>query len=237
MRFCWVAAIDFKKAFDTVEHRSVWNVSREQGIEQPYIKVLAQVCDQQRATVHTDVKSKHFHLERGTKQGDPLSTLLCNPLLHFIMKPRTEKWNRDNQGVRLAEHDRDANLSNPRFADDILPISGSLKHTTMLDDLTTATTAHGLQPHPTKTKIISNTEEGMRVAVKGLNIEILPPEGNIKDLGQHFTFKNAFQVEFDHCIKCAWATFTSHIQVLTLPKYPLRDRLKHFDATVTPSLF
>ena len=54
--------------------------------------------------------------------------------------------------------DPNTNLSNLRFADDILLISGSLKHTTtMADDLTTATTAHGLQLHPTKTQIISNT--------------------------------------------------------------------------------
>ena len=73
------------------------------------------------------------------------------------------------------------------------------------------------------------------MAVQGMNIEILPP-GEIKDLGQHITLKNAIEVEFEHHIKYAWATFTSHRQELTSPKYPLRDRLKLFDATVTPSL-
>ena len=28
----WVAAIDFKKAFDTVEHVSIWDALREQGV-------------------------------------------------------------------------------------------------------------------------------------------------------------------------------------------------------------
>ena len=70
-----------------------------------------------------------------------------------------------------------------------------------------------------------------------MNIEILPPEGKIEHLSQFITFKNAVQVEFDHCTKCAWATFTSHRQDLTSPPYhPLRDRLKLLDATVTPPL-
>ena len=43
-------------------------------------------------------------------------------------------------------------------------------------------------------------------------------------------------IEFEHRIKCARATITSHRQELTSPKYPLRDRLKLFDATVTRSL-
>ena len=33
-------AIDFNKAFDTVDHSSVWKASREQGVEEPYIQLL-----------------------------------------------------------------------------------------------------------------------------------------------------------------------------------------------------
>ena len=69
----------------------------------------------------------------------------------YIVESPTERWKRHNHGVKLAEHDLDTNLSNLEFADDILLISGSLKHTTaMLDDITTATMAHGLQLHPRK---------------------------------------------------------------------------------------
>ena len=66
-------------------------------------------------------------------------------------------------------------------SDVILLISGSLKHTTTLLNYTTATTAHGLQTHSTKTKIISNTTSRARanntLSVQGMNIEILPPDG------------------------------------------------------------
>ena len=45
------------------------------------------------------------------------------------------------------------------------------------------------------------------------------------------------QVKFEHSIKCARATFTSHRQELRSPRYPLRDTLKLFDTTgdtITP---
>ena len=56
------------------------------------------------------------------------------------------RWNEE------AAHDQHEPLPTSDFADDTLLISGSLKHTTtMLDDLTKATTAHGLQLHARKT--------------------------------------------------------------------------------------
>ena len=82
-----------------------WKALREQGIEEPYMQPLTKLYDQQRATAHTDDRSKQFHLKRGTKQGDPLSTLLSNSLSQYIMKRPTEKWNRGKHGVRLVEHD------------------------------------------------------------------------------------------------------------------------------------
>ena len=96
-----VAMGRIKKAFDTVRHSSVWKAVREQGIEEPDIQSLTKLHDQQRATVHTDANSKHSHFHRETKQGDPLSTLFCNSLLQYIMKPLAGKWKRENFGVKL----------------------------------------------------------------------------------------------------------------------------------------
>ena len=92
-------------------------------------------------------------------------------------------------------------------------------------------------PHENKNRLQHDIKKPENVvAVQGMNIEVLPPEGEIKYLGQLTAFKDAVQVEFDHHIKCAWPTLARRRQELTSPTYPLRDRLKLFDATVTPSL-
>ena len=143
--------MDFKTAFDTDENSGVWRALREEGIEEPYRQMFTEFYGQQRASVHTDVKSKQFHLKRGTKQGDPPSTLLFITLLQHIMKPLSAKWSRENHGVRFAEHDRDANFSNLRLASGILLISSSLNHTKpMIDDLTIATTEYIYAPRKQK---------------------------------------------------------------------------------------
>ena len=36
------------------------------------------------------------------------------------------------------------------------------------------------------------------------------------------------------CVRCAWATLTSHRHDLTIPKCPSGDRLKLLESTVTP---
>ena len=94
------------------------------------MQVLSKLYDRQQATVRTDVRSNRFTLERGTTQGDTLSTLLFNSLLRHIMKPpMIEKWNRNNRGIGLVKHDRNLNFSNSRCAGDIPLIFGSPKRT------------------------------------------------------------------------------------------------------------
>ena len=46
----------------------------------------------QRATVLTDVESDEFSIARGTKPGDPLSSLFFNSVLQSAMEKDTETW-------------------------------------------------------------------------------------------------------------------------------------------------
>ena len=66
--------------------------------------------------------------------------------------------------------------------------------------------------------------------VQEVNIEILHQEEESNTLAHPSPSKDAVQVEFDPCIRCAWATLTSH------RRYSVVDRPKFFDAAVTPRL-
>ena len=72
----WIAALDFKKAFDTVEHDSLWVALLRQRVNPRYVRILSWLYDGQTGYVQTDCESKRFALERGTEQGDPLSSFI-----------------------------------------------------------------------------------------------------------------------------------------------------------------
>ena len=149
----WLAALDFKKAFDTVEHHHVWTALETQGITTPYISLLKSLYTDQTGRVRTDVMSKQFNIERGTKQGDPLSSMLFNALLEHIMRPIKEKWSKRKYGIKLNDDD-DSTLTNLRFADDIL-LTGTTLHQTreMLKDIKQAAENVGLHLHTDNTKV------------------------------------------------------------------------------------
>ena len=146
----WVAALDFKKAFDSVEHKSIWAALKAQIVQPEYIVLLQQLYGGQTATVKTDVSSRPFSLLWGTKQGDPLSSLLFNALLQHILGPLVSEWQRKKKGVELG-FTSTATLINLRFADGVLLTSQTLPRlTTMPDDIVSAAKPRGLELHPSK---------------------------------------------------------------------------------------
>ena len=82
----WVAAVNYRKAFDSIEHKSIWSALRRQHVPELYVKLLENLYGGQTAKVCTDRLSKEFSLSRGTKQGDPLSSLLFNAVLEDIIR-------------------------------------------------------------------------------------------------------------------------------------------------------
>ena len=87
----WTAAVDFQKAFDSVSHDKLWYTLARQDIPQPYIQLIRKLYEDQTGTVKTDRVSRSFNLERGVKQGDPLSSLLFNAVLEQIFKDLKSK--------------------------------------------------------------------------------------------------------------------------------------------------
>ena len=81
----WIAAVDFKKAFDSVSHDELFAAMLEMGVEAAYVNVLKRLYAGQTANVVTDKISKDFEIKRGTKQGDPISPILFNAVLETVV--------------------------------------------------------------------------------------------------------------------------------------------------------
>ena len=121
---------------------------RYYGIKPAYVKLLQKLCKQQEGTVLTDKESEVFLIKKGTKQGDPLSSLLFNTVLQYSLENNLTKWQENKKGIRLSDKTEDC-LTNLRFADDVLLISTSLgKLRDMLCDFKASTEASGSGDSP-----------------------------------------------------------------------------------------
>ena len=237
----WVATIDFKKAFDTVSHASLWTALAEQGITPNYIQLLTRLYTHQSGQVQTDTTSREFDIQRGTKQGDPLSSLLFNAVSESIFRRLQQKWQRRGCGIHLAPPP-DTALTNLRFADDVLLFATSLPQLkTMIGELAEEARSTGLELHPDKTKILHNVsrrkpqQQPDYVQINNLKVEVLPCSAAQKYLGRKLSFTTPHQIEVENRIAAAWRKFCLLKRELTTNTYPLRDRLRLFHGTVTPT--
>ena len=86
--------VDFEKAFDTVEHDTLWTVLEEQGVHAAYIDLIKTLYKDQTATVTAGCRSRTFSLQSGVKQGDPISALLFIAVIEAIFGRLKQGWHR-----------------------------------------------------------------------------------------------------------------------------------------------
>ena len=76
------------------------------------------ICDTgQTGKVQGDHLSKAFDIQRGTRQGDPISPILFNACLEHIMRKLKGKWISKRWGIQVGGAEA---LLKLRFADDLL---------------------------------------------------------------------------------------------------------------------
>ena len=117
-------------------------------------EIMRQIFNQ-KATLLTDKESDIFEIKTGTKQGDPLRSLLFNTVLQAALEDDLARWREKGMGIRLGVLQSDC-LSHLRFAGDVLLFSASLEQLrNMMCDFKKSAEHVGLKIHPEKT-ILSN---------------------------------------------------------------------------------
>ena len=152
----WTATVDFTKAFDSITYKSIWDALKSCNIDHDYISLLKKIYRDQKASVQTDEESNIFDIRKGTKQGDPLSSLLFNTVLQYSLKDEIQRWQKKKgMAIYLSDHDHDC-LTNLRFADDVMLFATSKEQIRkMLCEFKKVTEKVSLRIHPDKTKILS----------------------------------------------------------------------------------
>ena len=196
----------------------------------------------QKASVQTDEESSMFDIRKGTKQGDPLSSLLFNTVLQYSLKVDILRWlKKKGMGIYLSDNDHDC-LTNLRFADDVLLLASSKEQIRkMMYEFKKSTEKMGLRIHPDKTKILSNpsiinSDTEKELEVEDMKIEMLTRNESVKHLGQRISFHQQETTEIKNRIRAAWVTFRKYRQELTSKNYMFNHRLRLFDAAISPTI-
>ena len=108
--FCF---IDYAKAFDCVDHNTLWKILKEMGIPEHLTCLLRNLYAGQEATVRTGHGTiDWFQIGKGVRQNCILSPCLFNLYAEYIM--RNAGLEEAQDGIKIAGR----NIDNLRYKDD-----------------------------------------------------------------------------------------------------------------------
>lgn len=167
----YCASLDLRKAFDSVSHYALLEALRRRGAPMHYLELLKSLYTNCQTTYFWEGMGDSIRvpLNRGIKQGDPLSPFLFNavldPLLHLL--------NSSGVGYDVNGHE----LGAMAYADDIILISKSLEGmNALIRMVTTFFNSCHLTLNPTKTQYFGWTFDSYK---KWFNYNL--PELQIED--------------------------------------------------------
>lgn len=222
----YLGFVDFNKAFDSLEHEYIWTALQSQGIEKKYIQVLKNIYSKCTGQVRLEVTGEEFPIERGVRQGDPISPKLFSAVLEVIF--RNLEW--DDCGLNI----NGEKLNHLRFADDLILFSECPKALEqMLQQLSDQSSKAGLSMNTTKTKIMSNAPQTYLITVNEEQIEYV---AEYVYLGQLISTTDTMHKEIDRRIANTWKRYWSLSEVMKNKDMPMKDKRKVYNTCILPCL-
>ena len=152
-----MAALDVEKAFDRVHHADLFLALLRCGIGPRLVATLRGFYADLHAKVFLwdGADSRSFPVQRGVRQGDPLSTLLFNLVLNGVLEEVRATWDRRGYGTVVGQVlPSRPRLTHVAFADDCTLVAHSwLTLKRMICQLRDALAKRGLSFHPSKCQV------------------------------------------------------------------------------------
>ncbi|CAH1255443.1 Hypp1532 [Branchiostoma lanceolatum] len=116
----FMAFIDYKKAFDSVGHQTLWKMMETMGVSRHLVQLLRNLYRDQQAAVRVEEDlTEWFKVRKGVRQGCLLSPMCFNSYPEAVMSESVE--GQPTIGVNVGGR----TINNLRFADDIAFIATS----------------------------------------------------------------------------------------------------------------
>ncbi|GBP53971.1 Retrovirus-related Pol polyprotein from type-2 retrotransposable element R2DM; Endonuclease [Eumeta japonica] len=93
----YLGFVDYNKAFDSLEHDYIWEALRSQGVQEKYIRILMNIYSKSTAPIRLKTTGEEFPIEKGVRQGDPVSPKLFSAALEMIF--RNLDWNKNGLNI------------------------------------------------------------------------------------------------------------------------------------------
>uniref|UniRef100_A0A670II53 Reverse transcriptase domain-containing protein n=1 Tax=Podarcis muralis TaxID=64176 RepID=A0A670II53_PODMU len=221
--------IDAEKAFDNVSWEFLLQCLGKAGIEGPYLKGIRAIYSEQQARlIINDNLTKSFKIQKGTRQGCPLSPLLFIMVLEVIANRIREAVN--VKGIKIGKKE----FKLKAYADDLVlsvenPVESASRVVELLEDFGRLS---GFRLNRKKTKILTKnmTDQEKSQLEEKIGIEVV---NKVKYLGIWLSPKNINLVEDNyskvwqdikkdldtwHRLKLSWTGRMSAIKMCILPK-------------------
>jgi len=192
----YMALIDYKKAFDTVKHQYMIEAISKAGVDEGYIEIIKAIYENPKAVVSLENLGREFQLQRGLRQGDPLSPDLFNCVIQTVFDGRSN----EDRGVKI----NGKILDNLKFADDVILFEQSAeKLEKAIGEIASLSAQAGLEINLEKTHILTNdSKKDIKLHNTSLNYA-----SETVYLGQIISFENQMEKEIKRRIDLSWKAF------------------------------
>ena len=149
----WLAALDVEKAFDRVHHAELLDCLLWDGIGVDVVVCLKNMYSDLRAHVrlNSQTRSRSFMVERGVRQGDPLSPVLFLVVIKHVLADLKRSWDTRGFGSPVGTGAIGDRITHTAFADDVTLIASSWRQLrVMLLELKARLGDYGLNLHQSK---------------------------------------------------------------------------------------
>lgn len=178
-RYLFAIFVDFKQAFDSVQHHLLWDRLRDLGLGSKALNSIIDLYEKLYMFYEINgVRSNKLKISIGTPQGDPIS-----PLLFILFISGLEQHLRD-AGFEGSSLGRALEILTLAYADDIVLLADTAQATQkILNALATFCAALGLSVNTKKTQIII-----FHKSPKYLSMPVFTYNGNIIVTPKSYTY-------------------------------------------------